>query len=56
MEQILKHHEFSGASGSISFNETGDPTKSVAIKTIRDKEFTTIFTVVPSWGWVPPTE
>ena len=56
MEQILRHHEFPGASGSISFNETGDPTKSVAIKTIRDKEFTTIFTVVPSWGWVPPTE
>ncbi len=56
MEQILKHREFQGASGSITFNETGDPTKTVAIKTIRDKEFTTIFTVVPNWVEAPVTE
>ena len=49
--KILAQHDFQGASGSISFNEIGDPIKSVAIKTIRDKEFTTIFTVEPSWGY-----
>jgi branched-chain amino acid transport system substrate-binding protein len=50
-EKILAHHDFQGASGTISFNEIGDPIKSVAIKTIRNKEFATIFTVVPSWGY-----
>lgn len=50
LENILSQKDFKGASGTISFNELGDPIKSVAIKTIKDKEFTTIFTVVPSWG------
>ena len=50
LEKILGHRDFQGASGSISFNEIGNPTKSVAIKTIRDKAFTTVFTVIPSWG------
>ncbi len=47
--QILAQHEFEGASGAISFNETGDPTKSVAIKTVLNDEFKTIYTVKPSW-------
>lgn len=51
LSKILAQHDFQGASGAISFNELGDPIKSVAIKTIRDKEFTTIFTVEPSWGY-----
>lgn len=50
MEQLLKHRDFEGASGLISFDEIGDPIKSVAIKTVRDKKFTTIYTVVPKWG------
>jgi branched-chain amino acid transport system substrate-binding protein len=50
LDKIMKQHDFQGASGTISFNEIGDPIKTVAIKTIRGKEFTTIFTVVPSWG------
>lgn len=50
LDRILSQHDFQGASGSISFNELGDPIKSVAIKTIRGKEFVTIFTVVPNWG------
>lgn len=50
LNNILKQHDFQGASGSISFNELGDPIKSVAIKTIHGKEFITIFTVVPNWG------
>lgn len=51
LEKILSQHDFQGASGTISFNEIGDPIKSVAIKTIREKEFTTIYTVVPIWGY-----
>ena len=54
--QILMQHEFQGASGSISFNEIGDPTKSVSIKTIIKDEFKTIYTVRPSWVVVSPEE
>lgn len=53
MEQLIKNREFEGASGSITFNEIGDPTKPVAIKTIRNDEFATIYTVVPKWGYGP---
>lgn len=54
--QILMQHEFQGASGTISFNETGDPTKSVSIKTIINDEFKTIYTVRPSWVVLSPEE
>ena len=54
--QILMQHEFQGASGTISFNEIGDPTKSVSIKTIINDEFKTIYTVRPSWVVLSPEE
>ncbi len=54
--QILMQHEFQGASGSISFNEIGDPTKSVSIKTVIKDEFKTIYTVRPSWVVISPEE
>ncbi len=40
---------FSGASGNISFDENGDPIKSVVIKTIINGEFVHIYTVEPTW-------
>lgn len=40
---------FPGASGNITFDENGDPIKSVVIKTIINGEFVHIYTVEPTW-------
>lgn len=40
---------FPGASGNITFDENGDPIKSVAIKTIINGKFVHIYTVEPAW-------
>jgi len=41
--------QFKGASGTISFDEHGDPIKSVAIKGITNGKTESIFTVEPTW-------
>jgi branched-chain amino acid transport system substrate-binding protein len=40
---------FPGASGNITFDENGDPIKSVAIKTVQNGELVHIYTVEPAW-------
>lgn len=42
--------QFEGVSGTISFDEHGDPIKSVAIKGITNGKTESIFTVEPKWG------
>ncbi len=44
---ILLEREFNGASGSISFDDKGDPIKSVVIKTIKNNQFESVYTMVP---------
>ena len=41
--------QYKGVSGTISFDEHGDPIKSVAIKGIADGKTESIFTVEPNW-------
>jgi len=48
--------EFPGASGSITFDEKGDPIKSVVIKTVQRGEIISAYTVEPIWGVVEETE
>ena len=48
-DQLALTKNFPGASGNISFDENGDPIKSVAIKTISNGEFVHIYTVEPTW-------
>jgi len=40
---------FPGASGSITFDDKGDPIKSVVIKTVQDGEIVATYTVEPAW-------
>lgn len=48
-QSILLEKEFPGASGSITFDNNGDPIKSVVIKKIKDGEFVNAYTVEPVW-------
>lgn len=48
-DQLAATKNFPGASGNITFDENGDPIKSVVIKTIINGEFVHIYTVEPSW-------
>jgi branched-chain amino acid transport system substrate-binding protein len=41
---------FRGVSGNITFDENGDPIKSVPITTVRDGAFVNIYTAEPNWG------
>lgn len=47
--QLIYTRDFPGAAGKISFDENGDPIKSVAIKTITDGKFVHTYTVEPVW-------
>jgi branched-chain amino acid transport system substrate-binding protein len=47
--QLAATKNFPGASGNITFDENGDPIKSVVIKTIINGEFVHIYTVEPTW-------
>ena len=42
-------HDFQGASGSITFDERGDPIKSVVIKTVRNGEIVATYIVEPTF-------
>jgi branched-chain amino acid transport system substrate-binding protein len=46
---LAKTKEFFGASGSITFDEKGDPIKSVVIKTVSAGEIISAYTVEPAW-------
>lgn len=48
-DQLAATKNFPGASGNITFDENGDPIKSVVIKTIINGEFVHIYTVEPAW-------
>lgn len=48
-DQLAATKNFPGASGNITFDENGDPIKSVVIKTIINGEFVHIYTVEPTW-------
>lgn len=48
--------EFPGASGSITFNEKGDPIKSVVIKKVQNGEIISAYTVEPTWVVIEDTE
>jgi branched-chain amino acid transport system substrate-binding protein len=41
---------FPGVSGNISFDENGDPIKSVPIAAVRNGAFVNIYTAEPNWG------
>ena len=48
-DRLAATKNFSGASGNITFDENGDPIKSVVIKTIINGKFVHIYTVEPTW-------
>lgn len=48
-DKLAATKNFSGAAGNITFDENGDPIKSVVIKTIINGEFVHIYTVEPTW-------
>ena len=48
-DKLAETKNFPGAAGNITFDENGDPIKSVAIKTITNGEFVHIYTVEPTW-------
>ena len=48
-DKLAKTKNFPGASGNITFDDNGDPIKSVVIKTITNGEFVHIYTVEPTW-------
>lgn len=48
-EALLLTRDFPGAAGRISFDQNGDPIKSVAIKTITNGKFVHTYTVEPTW-------
>ena len=50
MKMLSRTREFQGASGSITFDEKGDPIKSVVIKTVHNGEMVATYTVEPVWG------
>ncbi|MDR0424884.1 MAG: ABC transporter substrate-binding protein [Clostridiales Family XIII bacterium] len=45
---------YPGVSGNITFDENGDPIKSVSIMRPIDGKFVNIYTAEPNWGPVPP--
>jgi branched-chain amino acid transport system substrate-binding protein len=47
--ELAATRNFPGASGNISFDENGDPIKSVVIQTITNGKFVHIHTVEPTW-------
>lgn len=47
--ELAETKNFSGVSGKISFDENGDPIKSVAIQTITNGKFVHIHTAEPTW-------
>ncbi|HHX13333.1 MAG TPA: ABC transporter substrate-binding protein [Clostridiales bacterium] len=47
---ISKVKDFQGATGSIQFDENGDPIKPIVFMTIENGEFTYKYTAVPEWG------
>ncbi|MDR2132175.1 MAG: ABC transporter substrate-binding protein [Clostridiales Family XIII bacterium] len=49
-DELMRTHSFPGASGNITFDENGDPIKSVPITTVRDGAFVNIYTAEPNWG------
>jgi branched-chain amino acid transport system substrate-binding protein len=48
-DKLAATKNFPGASGNITFDENGDPIKSVVIKTIINGKFVHIYTVEPTW-------
>ncbi|MDD2190064.1 MAG: ABC transporter substrate-binding protein [Eubacteriales bacterium] len=48
-DKLAATKNFSGASGKITFDQNGDPIKSVVIQTITNGEFVHIYTVEPTW-------
>lgn len=48
-DRLAATKNFPGASGNITFDENGDPIKSVVIKTIQNGKFVHIHTVEPTW-------
>ncbi len=48
-KQLSATKNYPGACGNITFDENGDPIKSVAIKTIINGKFVHIYTVEPAW-------
>ena len=48
-DQLAATKNFPGASGNVTFDENGDPIKSVVIKTITNGEFVHLYTVEPTW-------
>ncbi|HWQ78873.1 MAG TPA: ABC transporter substrate-binding protein [Anaerovoracaceae bacterium] len=48
-DKLAATKNFPGASGNITFDENGDPIKSVAIQTILNGELVHIYTVEPAW-------
>lgn len=44
-EALLATNGFEGASGEISFNESGEPTKTINIDVVQDGKFVSVFTV-----------
>lgn len=47
--QLAATRNYPGASGNITFDENGDPIKSVVIKTIANDAFVHLYTVEPTW-------
>jgi len=48
-DQLAATKNFPGASGNITFDENGDPIKSVSIQTIINGDIFHIYTVEPTW-------
>jgi len=55
-KSLASTREFPGASGSITFDEKGDPIKSVVIKTVQGGEIVSAYTVEPAWVVMEETE
>jgi branched-chain amino acid transport system substrate-binding protein len=49
-DALARTHSFPGASGNITFDENGDPIKSVPITAVRNGAFVNIYTAEPNWG------
>ncbi|MDR2771375.1 MAG: ABC transporter substrate-binding protein [Clostridiales Family XIII bacterium] len=49
-DALMSTRSFPGASGNITFDENGDPIKSVPITTVRNGAFVNIYTAEPNWG------
>jgi branched-chain amino acid transport system substrate-binding protein len=49
-DALTQTRSFPGVSGNITFDENGDPIKSVPITAVRDGAFVNIYTAEPNWG------